>query len=93
MKNKLIKTLLGKISITEILHFEEKETVKTISEGAIHEYILAFSGWQSIFLGSGGWWWMHCGYWWVVVGGGGYILASGGCWWVEWWMVVGGSIV
>ena len=29
----------------EILHFEEKETVKTMSKGAIYEYILAFAGW------------------------------------------------
>ena len=36
--------------ITQNLHhggllFEEKETVKTMSKGAIYEYILAFAGW------------------------------------------------
>ena len=81
LKNELIKTVSQKISITEILLFEEKETVKTISKGAIHKYILAFAGWQSIF--------------WVVVGGGGCILAGGGWWWVMvnifWLMVVGGG--
>ena len=41
----MIKTLSHKISFTEILHFEEKETVKTMSKGAIYEYILAFAGW------------------------------------------------
>ena len=47
-----------------MLHFKEKENVKTMSKGAIFEFILAFAGWQSI-----------C---WVVVGGGGCIVAGGG---------------
>ena len=64
LKNELIKTLSHKISITEMLHSKEKETVKTMSKGAIFEFILAFAGWQSIF--------------WVVVGGGGCIVAGGG---------------
>ena len=77
LKNELIKTLSHKISITEILHFEEKETVKTMSKGAIYEYILAFAGWQSIF--------------WVVAGGGGCIVA--GWWVVVniFWLVMGGD--
>ena len=68
-KNELIKTLSHKIFITEILHFEEKETVKTLSKGAIYEYILAFAF---------GWWWVVVNVLWLVVGGGGYILAGGG---------------
>ena len=76
----------------EILHFEEKETVKTMSKEPIYEYILAFAGQQSIFclvVGGGGWQWMVVDIFWLVVGGGEYILAGGGCC----WMVVGGGIV
>ena len=75
LKNELIKTLSQKISITEILHFEEKDAVKTMSKGAMYKYILAFAGWQSIFL-------VVVDAFWLVVGGGGYILAGGGWWWV-----------
>ena len=39
------QTLSNKIFIMEILHFKEKETVKTMSKGAIYQYILAFAGW------------------------------------------------
>ena len=61
-------TKLDQNFISQNLHqgniaFEEKETVKTMSKGAINEYILAFAGWKFIF--------------WVVVGGGGCIVAGG----------------
>ena len=96
LKNELIKTLSQKISITEILHFEEKEAVKTMSKGAMYKYILAFAGWQSIFLvvvdafwlvvGGGGWWWMVVNIIWLVVGGGNVqpnpIINKGN---VTWW--------
>ena len=69
------------------MHFEEKETVKTMSKGAIYEYILAFAGWQSIFwvaAGSGGCivagWWVVVDLFWLVMDGGEYILAGGGWW-------------
>ena len=50
----------------------------------MYKYILAFTGWWSIF------WVVMCGgryilagvRWWMVVGSGGYILAGGGCLWV-----------
>ena len=89
LKNELIKTLSQKISITEILHFEEKEAVKTMSKGAMYKYILAFAGWQSIFL-------VVVDAFWLVVGGGGHILAGGGWWWMVVniiWLVVGGGNV
>ena len=96
LKNELIKTLSQKISITEILHFEEKEAVKTMSKGAMYKYILAFAWWQSIFLvvvdafwlvvGGGGWWWMVVNIIWLVVGGGNVqpnpIINKGN---VTWW--------
>ena len=68
-----------------MLHFKEKETVKTMSKGAIFEFILAFAGWQSIFwvvVGGGGQILADGGWWWVVVDGGEYILAGGRWWWV-----------
>ena len=91
MENKLIKTLSHKISITEILRFEEKENVKTMSKRAIYQYILTFAGWQSIFwvlvsvggciVAGGGWWWAVMVIFWLVeVDGGEYILAGGGWW-------------
>ena len=64
------------------MHFVEKETVKTMPKGGytVYEYILANTGWWSIF--------------WVVRGGR-YILAGGGLWWVVvdifWLMVDGGG--
>ena len=77
------------------MHFKEKEAVKAISKEAIYQYILAFTGWWSIFwetvgsggyiLAGGGWWWVVVDVFWLVVGGvggGGHILASGGWWWV-----------
>ena len=42
----------------------KKKLLKQCQKEVIHEYILAFAGWWSIF--------------WEVVGGGGYILARGG---------------
>ena len=63
------------------MHFAEKETVK------IYEYILAFTGWWSIFG-----WCVVVDIFWLVVGGSGYILASGGWWWVvvdKFWLVAG----
>ena len=92
LKNELIKTLSQKISITEILHFEEKEAVKTMSKGAMYKYILAFAGWQSIFW----WWWMHFGWWWVVVDIFWLVVGGGGWWWMVVniiWLVVGGGNV
>ena len=106
LKNELIKTLSQKISITEILHFEEKEAVKTMSKGAMYKYILAFAGWQSIFLvvvggggcilAGGGWWWIYFGWWWVVVDIFWLVVGGGGWWWMVVniiWLVVGGGNV
>ena len=97
LKNKLIKILLHKISVTERnIAFRRKEAVKTMSKGGyIRIYFASFFGWWclvgDIFLlvvgggyvfASGGWQWM------VVVGCGRYILLAvgDGGWW---WMVVG----
>ena len=61
--------------ITQNIHHEKdyriskkKKLLKQCQKEALHEYILAFAGWWSIF----GWGW--------VVYGGGYILAVGGWW-------------
>ena len=64
LKNKLIKTLSQKISITEIYISKKKTLLKQCQKEVIYEYILAFVGWWSIF--------------WEVIGSGGYILAGGG---------------
>ena len=88
LKNKLIKTLSHKISVTERnIAFRRKEGVKTMSKGGyIRIYFASFFGWWclvgDIFLlvvGGGGWWW-----WWVVVDM--FLLVVGGGGW--WWMVV-----
>ena len=80
LKNKLIKTLSQKISITEIYISKKKTLLKQCQKEVIYEYILAFAGWWSIF--------------WEVVGSGGCILASGMWQWVVvhiFWLVVGGG--
>ena len=74
LKNELIKTLSHKISITEILHFEEKKLLKQYQR---EQYI--YFGFCRVVVGGG-----RC----TVAGGGGlgggeYILADGG-----WWRVV-----
>ena len=66
-----------------ILHFVEKETVKTISKGRytymnvfafIHFWVVVCDGGYD--LAGGGWWWVYFGWWWLVVDGGG-----------SWWFV------
>ena len=79
---------------------KKKKLLKECLKEVIHEYILAFAGWWSIFwemVGSGGYilagggsWWKYFGWCWKVVGGGGHILAGGGWWWV---MVGGGGYI
>ena len=56
MKNKLVKTLSHKIFVMErgILHFVEKETVKTVSKGR-YTYMNMFSllfifGWSCVMV-------------------------------------------
>ena len=74
----------------EILHFKEKDNVKTMSKGAIYEYILAFAESQPIFwvvVGSGECFVASGGWWKVMVDGGEYISAGG--WW--WWEVLDGG--
>ena len=97
LKNKLIKTLSHKTSVTERnIAFRRKEAVKTMSKGGyIRIYFASFFEWWclvgDIFLlmvGGGGWWWIVMnggGWWWVVVDIFWLVVGDGG-WW---WMVVG----
>ena len=84
LKNERIKALSHKISVTYRI-LKKTKLLKQCQKEVIHEYILAFAQWWSIF--------------WVVVDGGGYIVANGGCWWMViggggwWWVVVGGGRV
>ena len=90
LKNELIKTLSHKISTTEILHFEEKETVKTMSNEQYMNIFWLLLGGSPFF----GWWWVVVDIFWLVVGGGEYILAGGEWWGIYfgwWWVVVDGG--
>ena len=65
LKNKLIKTLSHKISVTQstIVFLNKKETVKSNVKRRLYMDI----NW--LLVGGGGWWWIYFGFWWMVVGG------------------------
>ena len=79
----------------EILHFEKKETVKTMSKEQYMNIFYLLLGDSPFF----GWWWVVVDIFWLVVGSGGWwwmvmniflLVVGGSGWW--WWMVVGGIV-